>query len=142
MIPQILSNTHLPGSFKESLSSHLIEHMLLLKTFNKVWHSRPSSNEGKGPGDRAGSSGTGSQQMVAPCWLWYPYPPGRNITFAGVSGPEARHTGPDLGVRGPEYARQAHCWGTKELEAHKEAAIWARAPRILTSSTREGELCS
>ena len=144
MIPQILSNIHLPGSFIQSLSSHLIENMLLLKMFNEVWHSRPSRNEGEGPGDRAGSSGTGSKSADGGALLALVTVSTRSKYYfrAGLRPRSTRHW---PGSRRPRPRRRTPgtlLGGSKELKAHREAAIWARAPRILTSSTREGVLCS
>ena len=83
--------------------------------FNKVRHSRPSSNEGEGPGDRARSSGTGSKSadggallaLVTVSTLTKYY------FCAGLRPRNARHC-PDFGVQGPECARQAHSWEMAE----------------------------
>ena len=100
--------------------------------FNKVWHSRPSSNEGEGPGDRPGSSGTGSRSdggallaLVTVSTLPKYY------FWAGLRPRSARHwpgsRRPRTRIRTPGTLL-GNGGGSKELEAHKEAAIWARAP--------------
>lgn len=63
------------------------------------------------------------------------------LLLRGSPGPEARHAGPDLGVRGPEYRTPGTLLGNEGTRGTQGSGHLGAGPTACRSSTREGELC-